>query len=184
VNALLCGGAFLLLHILSTMIPQVYILAAVYTAISLYMLPAGLEEASKHIATVDSVDISIYRLPQVLLVAIYTALGFVYIENILYIYQIYMTGSLLDVLSGISLRSLFSLCAHVFATCIGAYFWYIASRQSIYSFRYIYTFLAGICTAILAHIVFNALLETQSMTLLLVYSAIAYTVVVRWLWME
>jgi RsiW-degrading membrane proteinase PrsW (M82 family) len=85
-----------------------------------YIFIASIEEALKHVSSYISIVPRVTTAKQILLVAIYSALGFVFIENILYLSGIVSTAGADSSVyySTLFSRSIISLLLHVFASLI------------------------------------------------------------------
>jgi len=92
-----------------------------------YILIAFIEESSKHFNFLQSSVLQIKTVQQGVLYAIFVALGFALIENILYLRQIYSTwGFNSEFFSTYFYRSIFSLMVHVLSSAL---VWYYFSKS-------------------------------------------------------
>ncbi len=92
-----------------------------------YILIAFIEETSKHFNFLQSSVLQIKTVQQWVLYAIFVALWFVLIENILYLYQIYKTTWFWEEFFSIYFyRSIFSMMVHVLSSSL---IWYYFSKS-------------------------------------------------------
>jgi len=92
-----------------------------------YILIAFIEEASKHFNFLQSSILQIKTVQNWVLYAIFVALGFALIENILYLNQIYTTNWFnKEFFSTYFYRSIFSLMVHVLSSAL---VWYYFSKS-------------------------------------------------------
>jgi hypothetical protein len=124
-----------------------------------YLLVAFIEEASKHFNFLQSSILYIDSVKTGVLYAIFIALWFSFIENILYLYSYYTQyafGS--ETLKLYFFRSTFSVMVHVLCSSVLAYYFskaFIAYREKDLSFAYIRIFFKGLILSILLHLIFD-----------------------------
>jgi RsiW-degrading membrane proteinase PrsW (M82 family) len=116
---------------------------------------AFLEEGSKHIITAGTLPDKPIGQQDLILVSIFCALGFVWIENIVYLFTSWNEHSWNDFAVQWSLRSIFSLATHIFSVSICAYFWSRALSYRVWVSRYILVFCGGFILAIVSHSIYN-----------------------------
>lgn len=92
----------------------------------------------------------------IIIFTIFVVLGFIFIENLLYLVH-----------GGFSLstwifRSFFSLSAHLLSAIICAYAWWRALSYEPFSWQYISIFTSGFIIAVIAHLGYNMILEQGS----------------------
>ncbi len=138
-----------------------------------YIFIASLEESMKHVGAYASLPKNIQQ-KDVLLFAIYSALGFVFLENILYLTNIVESVGVLSssFFGTLTSRSIVSLLLHVFASLI------IALGFSSYALepnsRTATRFAGAFCTAVGVHAIFNISLTYGKMGIIVVYVFIGY----------
>lgn len=115
---------------------------------------AFFEETAKHLTTVGLLSRDFrFSLRDLSFFTFFIVLGFVFFENIFYIFQ-----------EGISplavvFRSFFVLSVHLFAAMICTFFWWKALSYSFFSFRYLFYFFLGFLLATGVHAFYNHSLE-------------------------
>ncbi len=124
-----------------------------------YLIVAFIEESSKHFNFLQSSVLEINSVKTWVLYAIFVALGFSLIENILYLYNyyiLYWVNS--DLLSIYFYRSIFSVIVHVLSSSIVAYYFsraLILYRERDLSFSYFKIFSFWLLLSIFLHLVFD-----------------------------
>ena len=109
----------------------------------------------------------------IIIFTIFVVLGFIFIENLLYLFRADTS------LTTWIYRSFFSLSAHLLSAVICAYAWWRALSYEPFSIRYIAIFSLGFIIAVLAHLGYNLILEQGSVTGLFVYMIVAYVVITQ-----
>lgn len=184
--AFLHAGIFLILYIileigigflpdsLTNTLPMV-------AGISSFLFAASLEESLKHLSSVG-LTAKQFRFSRrdLLIFGFFITLGFVFLENILYLAKVYPLGLGNIFLTGIT-RSIFSLLSHLFAASICVMMWWKALSYGVFSFRYILTFLIGFLLASFAHLFFNELVASWNMIFVVIFSLVAYFSFTQWL---
>lgn len=155
----------------SSLIPGWSILAL---AIAPLLISSLIEESSKHLMSIGlmSQDFAFSR-RDIIIFTLFVVLGFVFIENLLYLF-LSDTG-----LSTWIFRSFFSLMAHLLASVICAYAWWRALSYEPYSLRYIAIFAAWFIVAVITHLAYNLILGQGSVIGLFVYMIVGYIVITR-----
>lgn len=127
-----------------------------------YLIVAFIEEASKHFNFLQSSVLQIDSIKTWVLYAIFVALWFALVENMLYLYNYYqnygMTGELLKIYF---FRSTFSVIVHVLSSSIVAYYFskgLLQYKQKELSFPYLKIFLFGLFVSIVLHMIFDVAL--------------------------
>jgi len=124
-----------------------------------YILIAFIEEASKHFNFLQSSVLQIKTVQQWVLYAIFVALGFALIENILYLQQIYKTTWLWwEFLSTYFYRSVFSLMVHVLSSALVWFYFsksYLKNNCNYFSLKSIKTIFFWLFMWILFHFLFD-----------------------------
>ncbi len=138
------------------------------------LISSIIEESSKHLMSIwlMSQDYRFSR-SDIIIFTIFVVLGFIFIENLLYLFQ-----------ADISLttwiwRSFFSLSAHLLSAVICAYAWWRALSYEPFSVQYIGIFSLGFILAVIAHLGYNLILAQGSIIGLFVYMILAYVVITQ-----
>jgi len=165
---------FLLLlsvYIITTYFPDARILLVMILPL---LVSSLIEESSKHLMSIGlmSQDFRFSR-SDIILFTIFVVLGFVFFENLLYLFQ----GN--SSIGTWIFRSIFSLVAHVLAATICAYGWWKALSYPPFSSRYIAYFSLGFALAVIVHLSYNFILEKGSVVGLFTYMIMAYVVVTQ-----
>ena len=149
--------------------------------ISWFFIAACLEEWVKHVSSIGLTarDFRFSR-GDFLVFTFFVTLGFVSVENILYLIEAYRWGTLSVFTTGIY-RLLFALPLHVFAASICVVFWWRALSYGWLSWRYISLFLLGFIIAIVMHSFYNLLIERGDIIPLIALLALWYIACTQWL---
>ena len=127
-----------------------------------YFIVAFIEEASKHFNFVQSSVLEIDSVKNWVLYAIFVALGFALIENMLYLYNYYsQVGLSWELLKLYFMRSTFAVIVHVLSSSIVAYYFskaLLKYRDKDLSFPYLKIFLFGLFISIMLHMIFDVAL--------------------------
>ncbi|MDD3646132.1 MAG: PrsW family glutamic-type intramembrane protease [Candidatus Gracilibacteria bacterium] len=138
-----------------------------------YLIVAFIEESSKHFNFLQSSVLHIDSIKTGVLYAIFVALGFSLIENILYFYNIYsQLGLGRELVSTYFFRSIFSVMVHVFCSSVVAYYFskaLLLYREKDLSFPYLKIFLYGLFLAIAFHLVFDVALTLGFSFIIILY---------------
>ncbi len=168
------GIIFLLLLLVT--LSSTYIPGSIILVLSVLplLISSIIEESSKHLMSIwlMSQDYRFSR-SDIIIFTIFVVLGFIFIENLLYLFQ-----------ADISLttwiwRSFFSLSAHLLSAVICAYAWWRALSYEPFSTWYISIFSLGFITAVIAHLGYNMILEQGSIAGLFIYMIVAYVVITQ-----
>ena len=165
---------FLLLtsiYVIGTYFPDARILLIVIMPL---LISSLVEESSKHLMSIGlmSQDFRFSR-SDIILFTIFVVLGFVFFENLLYLF-------LSDSSIGTWIfRSIFSLVAHILAATLCAYGWWRALSYPPFSSRYILYFSLGFILAVIVHLSYNYILEKGSVIGLFAYMIMAYVIVTQ-----
>lgn len=114
----------------------------------------------------------------IIIFTLFVVLGFVFVENLVYL----TVGNL--GLSTWIFRSFFSLTAHLLSAVVCAYAWWRALGYEPYSFRYIAIFSTGFAFAVVTHLGYNLILAQGSMIGLFIYMIVGYVIVTRGILVE
>jgi len=143
-----------------------------------YVLVAFIEEASKHFNFLSSSIFQIKKVEDWVLYAIFVALWFSFIENILYFYNMYLNYWLtFELVQTYFFRSIFSLMLHVFTSSVIAYFFtkaYLQFKNTKSKFLYLNLFFIGIFFSILIHFIFDISLEFWFNFIMILFFVIGY----------
>lgn len=137
-----------------------------------YLIVAFIEESSKHFNFLQSSVLHIDSIKTWVLYAIFVALGFSLIENILYFYSIYsQVWFWSELLTTYFFRSIFSVMVHVFCSSLVAYYFskaLLLYREKDLSFPYLKIFLYGLFLGIAFHLIFDIAL-TLGFTFIIIF---------------
>ncbi|NRH21291.1 PrsW family intramembrane metalloprotease [Candidatus Gracilibacteria bacterium] len=138
------------------------------------LLSALIEESSKHLMSIGlmSQDFRFSR-SDIIIFTLFVVLGFVFIENLLYL----LKGNFS--LTTWIFRSFFTLVAHLLSAILCAYAWWKALSYPPFSVQYISIFALGFTVAVITHLGYNLILGEGSMIGLGLYLLGAYLVVTR-----
>ncbi len=185
-TALLHIVLFTLLYIFFEGISKVFLLniqeyLPLYWWMMWYFFAASIEESTKHLSSVGLTAKEFrFSRKDLLIFIFFISLGFVCIENILYLIQAFPHGIRDIVFTGMN-RSIFSLLAHLFSASICVMFWWRALSYWVFSWRYIVIFLLGFILSSLSHVGFNVILLYAPYWWVILYAIIAYITFTQWL---
>lgn len=138
-----------------------------------YLVVAFVEEAAKHFNFLQSSVLYIKSVKDWVLYAIFVALWFSFIENLLYLYNYYSVYWLTYELAKLYFfRSAFSIVVHILSSSIVAYYFskaLILYREKELSFSYLKIFSYGILLSIILHLVFDVSLTLWFMYIIFIY---------------
>jgi len=124
-----------------------------------YLIIAFVEESSKHFNFLQSSILHINSVKTWVLYAIFVALGFSLIENMLYLYNYYITNGLsIELLKLYFYRSIFSVIVHVLSSSVVAYYFsraLLLYREKDLSLPYLKIFSYWLLISILLHLFFD-----------------------------
>lgn len=138
-----------------------------------YIIVAFIEETSKHFNFIQTSSSQIKTIDKWVLYAIFVALWFSLVENILYIYNLYLTFWLnLELAKTYFFRSIFSVMVHVLCSSVVAYFFskafiYFAKKEL--SINFIKTFFLWLFSWILLHMIFDVSLTFGFSFIIIIY---------------
>lgn len=162
--------------VLFSLLVTVYIPGSSFLLVIIFplLLSSLIEESIKHLTSIGlmSQDFRFSR-SDVILFTLFVVLGFIFVENILYLYQYH------SAISTWIFRSFFSLSAHLLAATICAYAWWRSLSYEPFSISYITIFSLGFMSAVLAHLGYNLILEQGSILGLFCYMIVGYIVITR-----
>jgi len=137
---------------------------------------AILEEGAKHLSSIGLLW-SDFRFSEkdILFFTLFSVLGFVFAENILYLlFSSFSLGTLV-------MRSFFTIIIHIFAALVCTVFWWKAMSYRFLSLKYIVIFLFGCLLAWLLHAIANSILASGSIFLLSIMCGLFYLVFLVWI---
>ena len=138
-----------------------------------YLLIAFIEESSKHFNFLQSSVLSINSIKDWVLYAIFVALWFSLIENMLYLYNYYIAYWMNSELIKIYFfRSAFSVIVHVLSSSVVAYYFskaLLLYREKDLSLPYLKIFSFWLLISILLHLVFDVALTLGFGTIMFIY---------------
>jgi len=138
-----------------------------------YLLVAFIEESSKHFNFLQSSVLYIKNIKTWVLYAIFVALWFSLVENVLYLYNIYIAQWLwTELLSTYFFRSVFSVMVHILTSSVVAYYFsraLILYRSKELSFPYLKIFLTWLIASIFLHLVFDVALTLWFSFVIILY---------------
>jgi RsiW-degrading membrane proteinase PrsW (M82 family) len=153
-----------------------------------YLLVAFIEESSKHFNFLQSSALSIKSIKDWVLYAIFVALGFSMIENMLYLYNFYivkwLTGELIQVYF---FRSAFSVIVHILSSSVVAYYFskaLLLYRDKDLSLPYLKIFSFWLFISILLHLFFDVALTLGFSLVMFIYFIWGYLYVSSIFYME
>lgn len=134
------------------------------------------EEFSKYIWFLGTSFDYISSIKKWVFYSFFVSLGFVFIENVLYFYNTYLTWWFWENFIYMYFsRSVFSLILHVFCTAlIAAYFSKAFLKYSKFDIKFFTTFIFGVLLAVLSHTFFNLSLQYSFTFILLIFFLIWY----------
>ena len=143
-----------------------------------YLIVAFIEESSKHFNFLQSSALSIKSINDWVLYAIFIALWFSLIENMLYLYNYYIaywvTSELIQIYF---FRSLFSVIVHILTSSIVAYYFskaLLLYRDKDLSLPYLKIFSFWILVSIFLHLIFDVALTLGFSFIMFIYFIGAY----------
>ncbi|MCP4523907.1 MAG: PrsW family intramembrane metalloprotease [Candidatus Gracilibacteria bacterium] len=124
-----------------------------------YLIVAFIEESSKHFNFLQSSVLEIKTVKQGVLYAIFVALGFSFVENMLYLYHTFQAkGSMGELLKLYFFRSTFVVIVHVLSSSVMAYYFskaLLQYKEKDLSFPYLKIFSFGLLISIVLHMFFD-----------------------------
>lgn len=146
-----------------------------------FFISAYLEEWVKHISSIwlSSRDFRFSR-RDLLLFTFFITLGFVMLENILYLMRAYDDGWKNIIFTGLY-RLFFALPLHVFAASICVMLWWRALSYPLYSLRYIGYFGWWFIIATTVHTLYNQCIDRWYLIPLVVLTGIGYIAFTQWI---
>ena len=146
-------------------------------AIIPFLLSALIEESSKHLMSIGlmSQDFRFSR-SDIIIFTFFVVLGFVFVENLLYLVQV-IQGKLS--LTTWIFRSFFSLIAHLISAIICAYAWWRALSYEPFSYQYIIIFTFWFTLAVMAHLGYNMALNAGHIIGIYIYMLIGYILITK-----
>lgn len=138
-----------------------------------YLIVAFIEEAAKHFNFLQSSILYIKSVKDWVLYAIFVALGFSFVENLLYLWSYYGAhGASFDLVKLYFFRSAFSIVVHILCSSVIAYYFskaLILYRDKDLSFSYLKIFSVGLVVSIVLHLVFDVALTLGFVFVIFLY---------------
>lgn len=138
-----------------------------------YFIVAFIEEASKHFNFIQSSVLEIDTVKNWVLYAIFVALGFSLIENMLYLYNFYIAyGLSWELLKLYFFRSTFAVIVHVLSSSIVAYYFskaLLKYKDKDLSFPYLKIFLFWLFVSVVLHMIFDVALTLGFWIVMFIY---------------
>ncbi len=161
---------------------QIYFWETIFNTLKLiifyYVLVAFIEESSKHFNFISAGILEIKSTKDWVLYAIFVALWFSFIENILYFYSLYNASWISFELTKIYFfRSVFSIMVHVFCSSIIAYFFtkaYLWYKKRPQIFPYLKVFLIWIFFTVSLHFIFDLAITLDFSFVVIIYFVVWY----------
>lgn len=144
-----------------SLVPDTLWLSAVSGVLFWYVLRASIEESTKHIGYASTSLQELWSKETMLLMTFFVVLGFVFVENILYLKDLYLEEWTREFVRHWVLRSLFSLIVHIFFAFLITYAWWRAIAYGMFSPRYFLVLLGWILLSIWGHTLYNTFVETN-----------------------
>lgn len=138
-----------------------------------YLIVAFIEESSKHFNFLQSSALQITNIKSGVESAIFVALWFSFIENLLYLYNFFQNYSLnFDFIKLYFIRSIFAVIVHVLCSSVVGYYFskaLLLYREKDLSFPYLKIFSFGLLVSILLHLFFDVAVTLWFSSILFVY---------------
>lgn len=143
-----------------------------------YLVIAFIEEASKHFNFIGSSILDIKKVSDGVLYAIFVALWFSFIENILYFYNFFIQNWFnYELVKLYFFRSIFSVIVHILSSSIVAY-WFskaiLEYRKTNFNFSYLKIFLSSLLIWIFIHFLFDFSLTLGFNFIIILYFVFGY----------
>lgn len=143
-----------------------------------YVLVAFIEESSKHFNFIGASILDIKDINSWVIYAIFVALWFSFIENILYFHNLYLQYWIsFELTKTYFFRSIFSIMVHVFCSSVIAYFFtkaYLEYKKQNKIFPYLKTFFTWLSIWIFLHFFFDFSLTIWFSFVIILYFVIWY----------
>jgi len=155
-----------------------FIFDSIKLIIFYYLVVAFLEESSKHFNFLRTDIFKINSIKTWVLYSIFVALWFSFIENILYINNIYISNWFNNNIVQIYLfRSVFSVIVHILCSSVLAYFFmksFLLYKENKLNISYIKILVTWFFISITLHIIFDVSLSLNFSFIIIIYMIIAY----------
>jgi len=161
---------------------NIYFWETVFSTIKLiifyYIIVAFIEEATKHFNFIWTSILDIRNVNEGVIYAIFVALWFSFVENILYFNNLYLsTWFSWELVQTYFFRSIFSIIVHVYCSVVVSYAFvksYLLFKQNNKIFPYLKTFIKGLFYWILLHFIFDFTLTLGFTMIIIIYFVIWY----------
>jgi hypothetical protein len=138
-----------------------------------YLVVAFVEEAAKHFNFLQSSVLYIKSVKDWVLYAIFIALWFSFIENLLYLWNYYVAyWTSFELVKLYFFRSVFSIIVHILSSSVVAYYFskaLILYRSRDLSFSYLKIFYFGLLISVLLHLTFDVFLTLDLIFVIFLY---------------
>jgi RsiW-degrading membrane proteinase PrsW (M82 family) len=139
-----------------------------------YLLVAFIEETSKHFNFLQSSILHIDSIKTWVLYAVFVALWFSLVENVLYLYNIYIINWWIswELLKTYFFRSIFSVIVHVLCSSVVAYYFskaLLLYREKNFSIPYLKIFSFWLLISIILHLIFDVALTLGFWFIMFIY---------------
>ena len=139
-----------------------------------YLLVAFLEETTKHFNFLQSSILHIKSIKTWVLYAVFVALWFSLVENVLYLYSIYINNWWIswELLKTYFFRSIFSVIVHVLCSSVVAFYFtkaLLLYRKKNFSIPYLKIFSTWLSISILLHLIFDVALTLGFWFIMFIY---------------
>lgn len=159
-------GVFILLYIATYICSKDSFISVIITTL---LLPALYEETSKHISMLGGLSKNFsFSRADITLYTLCTTLGFVIVENIVYILSFHIS------LSDTIWRMVFLLAVHLSAALVCSLTWWKALSYKFLSWKYIAYFVIGFLSALCVHTLYNYAITHGFRAIAWVYAFMAY----------
>lgn len=154
--------------------------------LSYYVLIGVIEETSKHLSVIGSSFMEIDSVKKSVIFSIFIALGFGFIENILYLKSLTDTAGLFGggFFATWFFRSVFSLLVHILCGAIVGSAFARAFLNSTGSWNYVRIFLGGFIVSLVIHAIFDISLTLGFTSIVFIYFFFGYLTLTKMFYAE
>lgn len=172
---------FLMIEFLGYFFPKDILPLILFSSVSTLLFASGIEESSKHLSTVGLTAREFrFSRKDFIVFTLFVTLWFIFIENLIYLIQIFPKWSGQILYLGF-MRITFAFLAHFLAASICVVTWWKALSYAVFSWKYIGLFFFGYIAAITSHALFNLMLDRGFFTGIIIFSIISYIACTQWL---
>lgn len=138
-----------------------------------YIIVAFIEETAKHFNFLQSSILYIKSIKDWVMYAIFVALGFAFVENLLYLYNYYLAYWVwYEIVKLYFFRSTFSIIVHILCSSVVAYYFskaLLLYRDKDLSFSYLKIFIFWLIISILLHMIFDVFITIWFTFIMFIY---------------